>query len=182
MNSLNRRLILVCCAIFIFGYLDISFGAEWKFYYQTEVEKENRAIIEKLYYDAASIVRPQKDIVRVTQKVTASESEEKAEIDSKVRLIEMNCSSNKYRYVSVTEYEPDTGKVLSEERNANAPWVRFSLDSFMGGLYDNICFEKKQPKQVEKEPDKQPDKAGDKEKDKDKGSEGGFFGWLKGLF
>ncbi len=180
MNPLNRTLIFVCCAIFIFGYLDVSFGSEWRFYYQTEVEKENRAITEKLYYDATSVVKPQKDIVRVTQKVTTSESEEKAEIDSKMRLIEINCSSNKYRYVSVTEYELDTGKVLSEQRTDNAPWVRFSLNSSIAGLYDNVCFEKKQPMQVEKKTDKQPNKEAEKEKDKK--SEGGFFGWVKGLF
>ena len=69
-----------------------------------------------------------------------------------MRLIEMDCSSRKFRYLSVTEYEEETGKALAEERTDNAPWIKFSLDSFMAGLYDNICFEKKQPKQPEKKP------------------------------
>jgi hypothetical protein len=71
-----------------------------------------------------------------------------------MRLVEMNCSSHRYRYLSVTEYEEGTGKVLTEERTDNAPWIKFSLDSFIAGLYDNICFEKKQPKQPEKKPAK----------------------------
>ena len=79
----------------------------------------------------------------------------------------MDCSSRKFRYLSVTEYEVDTGKVLSEERTDNAPWIKFSLDSFMAGLYENICFEKKQSKQVEKKPEKQPDKGPEKQKDKE---------------
>ena len=32
------------------------------------------------------------------------------------------------------------------------PGFSFLLDSVMGGLYDNICFEKKQPKKPEKKP------------------------------
>ena len=112
-----------------------SRGAEWQFYYQTEVEKEDRTITEKLYYDASSIERPQKGIVRVTQKVTKLSADEKTETDSKMRLIEMNCSSRKLRYLSVTEYEEATGKIITEERTDNAPWIQFSLDSLMAGLY-----------------------------------------------
>ena len=166
MNLFNRILIVICCIFFSFGYVGLSRGADWKYYYQTEVEKENKTITEKLYYDASSIVRPQKGIVKVTQKVTRVASNE-TETDSKIRLIEMNCSSRKFRYLSVTEYEEDTGKALAEERTDNAPWIQFSLNSFMAGLYDNICFEKKQPKQPEKKPEKQPDKAPEKQKDKE---------------
>ena len=154
MNLFNRILILICCGIFSFGYVNVSFGADWKFYYQSETERENRTMTQKLYFDASSIVKPQKDIVKISQKVTTLGNDEKTETDSKIRLIEINCSSRTFRYLSVTEYEADTGKVLSEERTDNAPWVKFSLDSLIGSLYDNVCFEKKQPKQAEKKPDK----------------------------
>jgi hypothetical protein len=158
MNLFSRIFIVICCMSFSLGYAGLSQGADWKFYYQTEVEKENKTITEKLYFDASSIEKPQKGIVKVTQKVTKLAADEKTETDSRMRLVEMNCSSHRYRYLSVTEYEEGTGKVLTEERTDNAPWIKFSLDSFIAGLYDNICFEKKQPKQTEKKPDKEPAK------------------------
>jgi hypothetical protein len=154
MNLFSRILIVICCLSFSLGYAGLSQGADWKFYYQTEVEKENKTITEKLYFDASSIEKPQKGIVKVTQKVTKLAADEKTETDSRMRLVEMNCSSHRYRYLSVTEYEESTGKVLTEERTDNAPWIKFSLDSFIAGLYDNICFEKKQPKQPDKKPEK----------------------------
>ena len=163
MNLLNRVLILVCCGVFGFGFVTMSFGADWKFYYQTEVEKENKTVTEKSYFDESSIERPQKKMVRVMQKTTRLGSDEKTETDSKMRQIEMDCSSNKFRYLSVKEYEEETGKVIAEERTNNAPWTRFSLDSPMGGLYNNVCFEKKQPKQAEKKPDKETEKQKEKE-------------------
>jgi hypothetical protein len=154
MNLFSRILIVICCLSFSLGYAGLSQGADWKFYYQTEVEKENKTITEKLYFDASSVEKPQKGIVKVTQKVTKLAADEKTETDSRMMLVEMNCSSHRYRYLSVKEYEEGTGKVLTEERTDNAPWIKFSLDSLMAGLYDNICFEKKQPKQPEKKPAK----------------------------
>ena len=167
MNLFNRILIAICCVSCSLGYADLSFGADWKFYYQTEVEKEDKTVTEKLYFDASSVVKPQKDIVKVTQKVTKLAADEKTETDSKMRLIEMNCSSRKFRYLSVTEYEEDTGKALAEERTDNAPWTKFSLDSVIAGLYENVCFEKKQAKQPEKKPEKQAEKKPEKQKDKE---------------
>jgi hypothetical protein len=158
MNLFSRMLVIIACAFVSFTYAAPSWGADWTFYYQTEVEKENKTVTEKLYFDASSIERPQKGIVRVIQKRTRLAADEKTETDSKVIRVEMNCSSHKYRYLSVTEYEEETGKVIAQERNDSAPWVQFYLDSVMAGLYDNICFEKKQPKTVEKKPEKQPTK------------------------
>jgi len=152
MNLLSRILIVICCLSFSLGFAGLSRGAEWRFYYQTEVEKENQTETQKFYLDASSIERPQKGIVRVMQKMTLIGSDEKTETDAKMRLVEMDCSSRKFRYLSVTEYEKETGKALATQQADNPPWIRFSLDSFMAGLYDNICFEKKQPKQPEKKP------------------------------
>lgn len=163
MNLLNRVLILVCCGILGFGFVNMSFGADWKFYYRTEVEKEDKTVTEKSYFDESSIERLQKKMVRVMQKTTRLWSDEKTETDSKMRLIEIDCSSYKFRYLSVTEYEEETGKAIAEERTNNAPWTRFSLDSIMGGLYNNVCFEKKQPKQAEKKPDKETEKQKEKQ-------------------
>jgi hypothetical protein len=152
MNLFSRIFIVICCLSFSLGYTGLSQGADWKFYYQTEIEKGNKTETQKLYFDGSSIEKPQKGIVKVTQKVTKLASDEKTETDIRMRLIEMNCSSRKFRYLSVTEYEEGTGKALAEERTDNPPWIQFSLDSFMAGLYDNVCFEKKPSKQPEKKP------------------------------
>ena len=128
MNLCSRILIIIWFVFFGLGYAGLSWGADWKFYYQTEVEKGNRTVTEKLYFDASSIEKPQKGIVKVMQKVTRVATDE-TETDSKMRLIEMNCSSRKFRYLSVTEYEEGTGKALAEERTDNAPWIKFYLDS-----------------------------------------------------
>ena len=156
MNLFNRVLIVVSCVFLSFGYVSLSRGADWKFFYQTEVEQESRTVIQKIYYDMSSIEKPQKGIVRVTQKATQVGTN-KTETDLKMWSVEMNCSSRKFRYLSVKGYEEETGNLISEERSDNAPWVRFSLDSVIAGLYDNVCFEKKQPKQQEKKPDKEPE-------------------------
>jgi hypothetical protein len=154
MNLFNKILIVICCLSSSLGFAGLSRGAEWKFYYQTEVEKGNETETQKLYFDASSIEKPQKGIVKVTQKVTKLAADEKKETDRKIGLIEMNCSSRRYRYISVTEYEEGTGKALAEVRTDKAPWIRFSLDSAMDGLYSNVCFEKKPSKQPDKKPEK----------------------------
>jgi hypothetical protein len=153
MYLFNRILIAACCVLISFGYVSLSRGAEWKFFYQSEVEQKSRTITQKLYYDISSIEKPQKGIVKVTQKATQVVAGE-AETDLKTWLVELNCSSRKFRYLSVKEYEEGTEKVISEERSDNASWVRFSLESVIAALYDNVCFEKKQPKQPEKKPEK----------------------------
>jgi hypothetical protein len=152
MNLFCRILIIICCLSFSLGFAGLSRGAEWKFYYQTEVEKENETETQKFYLDASSIEKPQKGIVRVMQKVTLLGRDEKTETDARMRLVEMDCSSRKFRYLSVTEYDKETGKALATNQTDNPPWIKFSLDSFMAGLYDNICFEKKPSKQPDKKP------------------------------
>jgi len=164
MSVLKRVFIVVCCGLLGLGFVDLACGAEWQFYYQTEIEKDNVTRTEKLYYDKSSVVKPEKNIIRVTQKTTLAGYDEK-EADSKLRLIEINCSSRKYRILSATEFESGTGKMLPEARYNDAPWTRFSLDSVIEGLYSNVCFEKKKPKVTEKKPDQQAGKDIEKGKD-----------------
>jgi len=161
MSILNRLFIVVCCGLLWLVLANPLCGAEWQFYYQTEIEKDNTTRTEKLYYDMSSVVRPEKNIVRVSQKTTLAGYDEK-ETDSKLRLIEINCSSRKYRILSATEFEQATGKMLPEVRYSDPSWTRFSLDSVMEGLYSNVCFEKKKPKVPEKQADKDAEKKNDK--------------------
>lgn len=156
MNMLSKLFVVVCCGLLGLGFIHPACGAEWQFYYQTEIEKDDATITEKLYYDMSSVVKPEKNVVKATQKITRAGYNEK-ETDSKLRLLEINCSSRKYRVLSMTEFEFGTGKALPEVRYDNAPWTRFSLDSVMEVLYSNVCFEKEEPKPkpIEKKPEQQ---------------------------
>ncbi len=142
MDMLNRLFVVVCCGLLGLCFADLARGAEWQFYYQTEIEKDDATITEKLYFDMSSVVRPEKNIAKVTQKTTRAGYDGK-ETDSKLRLIEINCSSHKYRVLSVTGFESETGKARPEVRYGDAPWIRFSLDSVMEVLYGNVCFERR---------------------------------------
>jgi hypothetical protein len=171
MNRLKRILLTACFSIVCLGYYGQSWGADWTFYYQTEVEDEIKTIVEKYYYDKASIERPQKNILKFTQRITIMVKGSE-ETDKKVMQTEMNCASRQYRVLSQTEYDVATGKVITEGTMESPVWKRFSLDSVMGDLRDNICFEKTQKKEPEKkqkdkEPDKQKDKGLDQPKDKE---------------
>ena len=42
-----------------------------------------------------------------------------------MRLVEMDCSSRKFRYLSVTEYEEETGKVLAKNGPTTHPGLSF---------------------------------------------------------
>lgn len=171
MNLLKKILLTVCFSILCLGYYGQSWGADWIFYYQSEVEDGMKTIMEKYYYDKSSVEKPQKNILKFTQRITilATGSEE---TDKKVMQMEMNCSSRQYRVLSQTEYDVATGKVITEGTMESPVWKRFSLDSVMGDLRDNLCFEKKQKKEPEKkqknkEPDQQKDKGQAQPKDKE---------------
>ncbi len=163
MNLFKKILVTVCFGLVCLGYYGQSWGADWTFYYQTEVEDEFKTIAEKYYYDKASIERPQKNILRFTQRITilVKGSEE---TDKKVMQMEMNCVSRQYRVLSQTEYDMATGKVITEGKMESPAWKRFSLDSVMGDLRENLCSEKTQKKEPEKkQKDKEPDKKKEKE-------------------
>ncbi len=152
MKSFHWILIIACSSLLTLSCASISQGAEWKFYYQTEVEKDGRKITQKLYYDDSSVEQAQKGIVRValkTVKVIGNENES----DLTTKVAEINCSSRKYRYLVVTELEEETGKVLSEEKTPDAPWTKFGYESAAGGLSANVCYAKKVSKETAKKPD-----------------------------
>lgn len=165
MNLFKKILVAACFGIIGLGGSGQSWGADWIFYYQTELEDESKTILEKYYYDKSSVERPQKNIIKLTQKITILVNNAE-ETDKKVVQIEMNCSSYKYRVLSQTEFDGATGKAMAEGQVENLSWKRFAMESSMGGIRDNLCFEKKQQKEPEKKPEKkQKDKEPDKQKD-----------------
>jgi len=110
------------------------------------------------------VEKPQKNFVKVTQKVTLVGTGDD-ETDRRVMQMEINCSSRKCRVVSRTEFEEGSGKAITEDQSGSTVWKQFYEDSPVGGLFQNLCFEKKQKKEPERKPDRQPDKP-DKETDK----------------
>ena len=149
MNPFRRVITTAYAVFFVMMCAGFSYSAEWKFYYQSTTEQNGKEVTQKLYYDEASITRPERNIVRVMQKTSKALGDEK-EADIIMRLTEINCSSRTYRYISTTEFEEETGKMVSEEKDAGAAWTRLSLNTSIGGLYDNVCYEKKKPKETEK--------------------------------
>jgi hypothetical protein len=73
---------------------------------------------------------------RITDKNKTGE-----ETDRVKSQIEFNCSSSKYRIVASQEYDPATKTEKPEVRTENEPWTYFSLDSILGILYDNVCYQ-----------------------------------------
>lgn len=151
MKSFHWILMILCFSLLTLSCAGISRSAEWKFYYQTEVEKDGIEITQKLYYDDSNIERPQKGIVRVRLKTVKVSGNEK-ESDLTTKVAEINCSSRRYRYLVVTELEEETGKVLLEEKTPDAPWTKFGYESAAAGLSDNVCYAKKVSKETEKKP------------------------------
>lgn len=141
---------ITCLGLLTFGYAGLSESADWKFYYQTQVQQDDKEVTQKLFYDESSIENPQKGIIRVIQKTVVLNSENESELVT--RTMEIDCSSRKYRLLTVTKLQEETGKVLSEERTPDAVWIRFGYQSATAGLADNLCYAKKTPKEKEKKP------------------------------
>ncbi|HVN97762.1 MAG TPA: surface-adhesin E family protein [Syntrophorhabdaceae bacterium] len=156
MNSLLKTAGMICFGILISCVFRLTWAAEWTLYYQADTEKEGLTVTERYYIDTSAVQKPQKEIVRFTQRMTATWPG-REEADKKITRMEINCSSRRYRVLSATEYD-DAGKAPNEVIIDNAPWASFTLDSVMGILRDQLCFEKKQPKPQDKRPDKEPAK------------------------
>ncbi len=130
-------------AILVFGLIIISmgdvYGADWKPYWFSEKFLA--------YYDAQSINRPAKNIVRVWLKVDYTEKGvidkvgnlgEKYENLSNTRALwEINCVEKKARMLSETAYDNGGGVIYSS--GSPLEW-NFIIPESMGEvLYKEIC-------------------------------------------
>ena len=117
-------------------------GAEtWNMYLDGEKQK--------YYYDPSSLERPAKRIVRVWERIT-EKNKEGVETEKARNLLEINCSSNKFRIIAYKELDPATNAEGPEVRTEGEPWTVFSLDSILGILYDNVCWEKTPDGKIQK--------------------------------
>lgn len=105
--------------------------SEWKIYLEADSAR--------YYFSPASVERNGK-IVRVWEKITEP-TKDQSEVDKVKSLIELDCSSSKYRIVAEKEYDPATGKDKPEVQMNNEPFKYFNLESILGVLYDNVCYQ-----------------------------------------
>ncbi len=113
------------------GVRSMSYGEEWKSFYETEKER--------FYFDNTSLERLDERSFKIWQKTTEKQASGD-EVDKYKSLIEVNCAQKIYRTHVLVEYDTITGRALPEQRyEDNQPWIRFPLESKFGSLYDNFC-------------------------------------------
>ena len=123
--------LVFCVSVVMAGMYSISYGQEWKAFYENEKER--------YYFDNTSLERLDNKSFRIWQKVTEKQTGTD-EVDKVKSQIEVNCSQKVYKILSLIEYDTISGKALPEQRyGEDQPWIRFSLGSTIGTLYDNFC-------------------------------------------
>ena len=123
--------LVFCLSLVITGIYSISDGQEWKAFYENEKER--------YYFDNTSLERLEKKSFRIWQKSTEKQTGTD-EVDKFKSQIEINCSQKIYKTISLVEYDTITGRALPEQRyGEDQPWIKFSLESKFGALYDNFC-------------------------------------------
>ena len=133
----------ICCALFLLSssaFAQVKAPVEapkapekdpvWKVYLESE---------GKRYYFAPGTVRVLDNRkVEVWEKIAEKKGD--GDVDTLKSLIQLDCSSSKYRVVATKEIDPATGQDKPEIRSENDPWQYFNLESILGVLYDNVCY------------------------------------------
>lgn len=131
MRTLVKTTFIACLALIMAGAYSISYGQEWKAFYENEKER--------YYFDNISLERLEGKSFRIWQKVTEKQTGTD-EVDKFKSQIEVNCSQKIYRTLALVEYDAISGKALPEQRYGDdQPWIKFSLSSIFGAIYDNFC-------------------------------------------
>lgn len=103
----------------------------WKIYLESETKR--------YYFSPATVKVLDGRKVRVWEKIANKTTD--GEVDTLKSLIELDCSSSKYRVVATKEYDPATGADKPEIVSENEPWQYFNLESILGVLWDNVCYQ-----------------------------------------
>jgi len=131
-------------AILVFALIIISmgdlYGADWKLYSFSDNVGHN-------YYDAQSITRPSKNIVRVWERTNYTEKgvmdwvgkfgEKFANLSYSISLEETNCAEKTYRFLSGHYYD-NSGKLILSD-SSPTEWLSIVPGSIAEGLYEEIC-------------------------------------------
>jgi hypothetical protein len=125
MKSLLGKLVVILIGITIFGYAE-AWGADWKFVGKTSDYS--------LYYDAQSITRHSKNVVRAWQKrywreegVFKETFGRNTNLGNSVMLYEIDCGEKKFRILQLTDFSRDDKEMLS--RSFSKEWKFVAPDS-----------------------------------------------------
>jgi hypothetical protein len=140
MKSLSVKLGVIVVGLTIFSYAE-AWGADWKYYGESNDGK--------LFYDANSVTRPSKDIVRVWTKLLYSEKgkidtakkfkkKELENLSEALRLEEFHCGHNEGRLLSLSFNSKD-GKVLYFADNPSGIWGHIFPGDKQEPLYKILC-------------------------------------------
>jgi hypothetical protein len=142
MKSLSGKMGIVLIGLVIFGYGEVL-GADWRLY-ATVLDGD------EFYYDASSIIRPSRNIVRVWTKTVVSNNSIKEYVDKlgssfqllshKIILLEIDCTEKKDLLLQTTGYAND-GKILMSVtvKESEKEWVFILPDTVGEPLYEAVC-------------------------------------------
>ncbi len=139
MKSLLVTSAVIFLGLLIFGYAEL-WGADWKLF-------ASNSEMGDFYYDAQSMTRPSKDIVRVWVRLEYSDrgvnrtvkelGEALKNLSYGVGLEEINCSDKKTRTLFFSHYSKER-TVLHTSSDAGE-WTDIIPDSNWEELYKAIC-------------------------------------------
>ena len=138
MKSLSIKLGVVLIGFLIFGYAEV-WGADWKSFGKNEYYAG--------FYDAQSITRPSKNIVRVSMRLDCKETgvmdmvrrlgKKYENVSHLIHLVEINCEEKKIHRLSGTVYD-NKGEVISSF-NSPSEWRLIAPESIGENLYKEVC-------------------------------------------
>jgi hypothetical protein len=141
MKSLLVKLGFILIGLAIFGCAGKR-AADWKLFAET------RADIGMIYYDAASVTHPSKDVVRTWTRLVYSKDgvafrvkelgKRYEDLSYTLNLLEVNCATQKTRVLESTSYSRD-GKVISSNLSQQSEWSFVNPGSMGEILYKTVC-------------------------------------------
>ncbi len=140
-SPVKLKVIILVVGLAIFGCAGRR-AADWKLFAETQAD------IGIIYYDAASITHPSKDIVRTWVRLVYSKDgvalqvkdlgKRYEDLSYTLSLLEVNCAAQKNRVLQSTSYSKD-GKVISSNLSPQTEWSFINPGSTGEILYKTVC-------------------------------------------
>jgi hypothetical protein len=137
---IGKLIIIIATGLLLFGNTEV-WGENWKFVLKSKAGDDS-------YYDADSVIRPSKGIVRVLTKVVLSEKSVNREVERlgasykdmthRVILQEMNCMEKKGAFLEITIYSKK-GNILSSIKPNEVTWVNIPPESIGEAVLKLLC-------------------------------------------
>ena len=141
MKLLSVKLGVVLMGLGIFGCAGRQ-APNWKLFAETQAD------IGMIYYDAANITHPSKDIVRTLLRLVYSKDGVALQVKEQGKryedlsytliLLEVTCAAKKNRVLQSTSYSRD-GNVISSNQSQQTEWSLINTGSIGEILYKTVC-------------------------------------------